>query len=138
MRAPLSSKKATAISQVVDPSRCRSEVREERIVSSRYKLLIDGSAGSNFAAQKVIGLVCNDLSHATARIGNVAFVARDDVQVKVGNRLTGRGVLVESDVESVWAEAFRYSGPTLIDGFHNRSLLDCSLGSATPGCDVWE
>ena len=60
-----------------------------------------------FVNRKVVGLVRNHMPHSTARIGNVTRIARDYVQMKVEDRLTGGRVLVEADIESVRTETFR-------------------------------
>ena len=63
------------------------------------------------------------MSHPTARVGNIARIARDNVQMKMEDRLTGGRVFIEADVETVRTESFRDHGLALIDRQPNRGLL---------------
>ena len=46
------------------------------------------------------------MPHSAAGIGNVAFVARDNMKWKWKIGLTGCSSFVESDVEAIWMETF--------------------------------
>ena len=66
------------------------------------------------------------MPHSTSGIGNVAFVAWDNVKMEVEDGLTCCRAFVESDVEAVWMEALGDQPLALID-----CRPDCSfLGGA--------
>lgn len=49
----------------------------------------------------VVGLGWDDVADAAAGIGDVAGVARDDVEVELGHGLAGGEAIVEAEIESV-------------------------------------
>ena len=81
-------------------------MREKRVVTPRHELLVNRRSEQTFAGREVIRLVWNYMPHSASGIGNVAFVAWDNVKVKVEDGLTCCGAFVESDIESVWMETF--------------------------------
>ena len=107
------------MSQVVDPSRWSNRCGKRGSVPP----LADDGSSLIFADRKVVGLVRNYMPHSTARVGNVTHIARDNVQMKMEDRLTGGGVLIEADVEAVRTESFRNHGLALIDCQPNCSLI---------------
>ena len=50
---------------------------------------------------EIIPLAGDDVAHAAARIGDVAGVARNYVDVQVRNGLAGGGAGVDADIEAV-------------------------------------
>jgi hypothetical protein len=81
-------------------------VREKRVLTPRHELSVNGGAEQNVAGCVVVRLARNYMTDSASGIGNVAFVAWDNVKVKVEDGLTCCGAFVESDVESVRMETF--------------------------------
>jgi len=59
----------------------------------------------------VLGLEGDHVPHAALRVGRVAFVARNDVDVGVPHRLAGGLAAVGADVEAVGVEFLLQEGP---------------------------
>jgi hypothetical protein len=68
--------------------------------------LLSGRVEQTFTGREVIRLAWNYVPHPASWIGNIAFVARDNVKMEVEDGLTCCRALVESDVETVWMETF--------------------------------
>ena len=56
---------------------------------------------SNFGILPVAGFLRDEVADAAARIGNIACIARNDVEMELGNRLTGGSPVVEAEIETV-------------------------------------
>ncbi len=50
----------------------------------------------------ILGFIRYDESNATARVGNITMVARNDMHVQLTNSLTGHCSIVQSNVEAIW------------------------------------
>jgi hypothetical protein len=81
-------------------------MRQERIGAARHEFLADCGAWNILIGSKIVGPVRNDVSHAAAGIGDIARVARDNVQMEVGDGLASCRAFVEADIEPVWMETF--------------------------------
>jgi hypothetical protein len=88
---------------------------KERVRSSCHEPPLRRIAGNNLAAQTVGVLLRDDKPHAAGSVSKFTRVTRNDVKMEVKNSLTGCGILVEADIESVWAETLRYDRVGLVD-----------------------
>ena len=79
-------------------------MRQQRIVAAGHEPSVNGEFRQTLARQKIICLVRNYASHSALRVGNIAFITRDNMKMEMEDGLTGSRALVEPDVEAVWME----------------------------------
>ena len=86
--------------------------------------------GHGRPGRKIVGLRRNDVSNATARIGNIAGIARDHMDVEVRHGLSTGYAFVEADVEAVRRMALCQQVLRFIDRLHQRDAF--VLAEITP------
>ena len=127
------------MSQVVDPSRwssrCGNQGSVPPFTSFWWRVI---SVGISSTARWLALSANHTTSHPTARVRDIARIARDNVQMKMEDRLTGGRVFIEADVETIRPESLRDGAPGP-DRLPTKSRPSRrSLGSARLAHDVGE
>jgi len=108
------------------------EMRQEGIIVSLNQSLLNG--GRRQILSEIICSRRNDMPNSTTGVRDIACIARDYMNMKMLNRLSGYRAGIETNVKTIERLATSNGGDCLADCRPNPGLLD--FGQFIPNPDV--